>query len=104
MKNQHHAGQKWRIIYELKGDDAYTKDGVMSKKGYNMKANEPFLFRSKMSHHRVVECYLGSNIVIKKYKKGNKGQLWRFDPISKTIRNLNWTKYVISMEPDVYKN
>jgi hypothetical protein len=69
------------------GDEAYQTKGV--DKDFGFEVNQEFYFRSKMPMQRVMECVGANNVVQKR---------WIFDPISKTIRNRNWTSYVFSME------
>jgi predicted transcriptional regulator len=78
-------------------DQAYKKKGVMDH-AYGFKANVETLFRSKLPMQRVAECIGASNVALKKYAKGRKAQIWRFDPVSKTIRSMYWTSYAFSME------
>lgn len=95
----HDSAQRWRLIYadQLTGKDAYTKTGHMSKKGFNMIANKPFLLRSKLGDGRVASCS-GPDVNIKKYVKGNKHQLWSFDPVGKGIRTLSRAGYGLKIE------
>ena len=97
--NGRHPSQIWRIAYahQLSGSDAYTKKGKMSKDA-GLIVDEPFYFRSKLPMQRVVECVGASNVTLKKWALNRKAQQWRFDAVSKTIRNMNWTNYVFSME------
>jgi hypothetical protein len=60
--------------------------------------DEPFYLRSRLPMQRVAECVGANNIVLKKWAKNRKAQQFRFDAVSKTIRNMNWTNYVFSME------
>jgi hypothetical protein len=98
--NGRHPAQIWRIAYlhKLDARDTYTKKGKMSKKGFGFRVDSPFYFRSRLPMQRVAECVGASNIALKKWAKGRKEQQLRFDPVSKTIRNRNWTSYVFSME------
>jgi hypothetical protein len=98
MNNQNHPGQRWRIVYtDAMGDQAYDKKGTLDN-DFGFVALEPFYLRSRLPMERVVECAGASNSVIKKWYKNRKAQQWRFDPVSKTVRNMNWTSYVFSME------
>lgn len=47
----------------------------MSKKGFGMLANEPFLFRSKMSN-RLYATHFGGEVRLRKLTKGAKIQQW----------------------------
>jgi hypothetical protein len=47
---------------------------------------------------RVAECVGASNITLKKWYKNRKAQQFQFDPVSKTLKNMNWTSYAFSME------
>jgi hypothetical protein len=79
------------------GDEAYQKKGDMdTETGFIV--DEPFYFRSKLPMQRVTECVGASNITLKKWAKNRKAQQFKFDPVSKTIRNMNWTSYAFSME------
>jgi hypothetical protein len=93
------ASQRWRIVYadKMTGSDAYRKKGQMSKES-GIIVDEPFYFRSRLPMQRVVECVGANNAVIKKWAKGRKAQQWRFDAVSKTIRGMYWTSYVLSQE------
>jgi hypothetical protein len=51
-----------------------------------------------MPMQRVIECVGANNAVIKRWVNNRAAQRWIFDPISKTIRNRNWTSYVLSQE------
>jgi hypothetical protein len=94
MYNQNHPGQRWRIVYtdkvviETKGRDKY----------YGFRRNQEFYLRSKLPMQRVIECVGANNAVIKRWYNNRKAQRWIFDPISKTIRNRNWTSYSLSQE------
>jgi hypothetical protein len=79
------------------GNEAYRKKGQMSKNS-GMLVNTEFYFRSKLPMQRVAECVGANNIVLKKWANGRKAQLFRFDPISKTIKGMYWTSYGFSME------
>jgi hypothetical protein len=79
------------------GGEAYTNKGKLNR-DFGFYANEPFYFRSKLPMQRVAECVGASNVALKKWYKNRKAQQWRWDPVSKTIRNLNWTSYAFSME------
>jgi hypothetical protein len=79
------------------GGEAYTKKGKMDR-DFGFLANEPFYFRSKLPMQRVAECVGANNIVLKKWYKNRKAQQFKFDPVSKTIRNMNWTSYAFSTE------
>jgi hypothetical protein len=79
------------------GDEAYDKKGQFDK-DFGFYVDETFFFRSKLPMQRVVECVGASNAVLKKWYKNRRAQEWRFDPVSKTIRNRNWTSYSLSME------
>jgi hypothetical protein len=46
----------------------------MSKRGFGMIADIPFIFRSRLPMQRVAECVGANNIVLKKYAKGRKAQ------------------------------
>jgi hypothetical protein len=92
------ASQIWRVAYLHKVKDQYTKTGKMSRHGFGFLAMEPFYLRSKLPMQRVAECVGASNVTLKKWYKNRKAQQWRFDPVSKTIRNMNWTSYAMSME------
>jgi hypothetical protein len=70
----------------------------MSKRGFGFLAMEPFYLRSKLPMQRVAECIGASNVTLKKWYKNRKAQQWRYDPVSKTIKNMNWTNYGFSME------
>jgi hypothetical protein len=84
------------IYYSDKlGDEAYEKKGQRDS-DHNFLALEPFYFRSKLPMQRVVECVGANNAVLKKWYKNRKAQQWQFNPISKTLNNLNWTSYVLS--------
>jgi hypothetical protein len=96
LDNRNHPGQRWRIVYtDAMGDQAYDKKGTLDN-DFGFVALEPFYLRSKLPMERVVECVGASNSVIKKWYKNRKAQQWRFDPVSKTVRNMNWTSYVFS--------
>jgi hypothetical protein len=98
LKNQNHPGQRWKIVYtNAMGSEAYRNKGQMSK-DTGFIVDEPFYFRSRLPMQRVVECAGASNVTLKKWANNRKAQQWRFDSTSKTIRNLNWTSYVFSME------
>jgi hypothetical protein len=96
--NGRHPAQIWKIVYTNKmGDEAYKKKG-QTDTDFGFVVEEPFYFRSKLPMQRVVECVGASNAVLKKWYNNRKAQQWRFDPVSKTIRNRNWTSYALSME------
>jgi hypothetical protein len=81
------------------GDEAYDKKGEMNSE-FGFKVDEVFFLRSRLPMQRVAECAGASNITLKKWYKNRRAQEWRFDPVSKTIRNRNWTSYVFSMDKD----
>jgi hypothetical protein len=91
--------QLWRIVYtdKLTGKDAYTKKGKLDT-DFGLIADETFYLRSKLPMQRVAECVGASNIALKKWAKNRKAQQFKFNPVSKTINNMNWTNYVFSME------
>jgi hypothetical protein len=92
------SSQIWKIVYTHQmGDEAYRKKGQMSKH-FGFRVDETFFLRSRLPMQRVAECVGASNVSIKKWYKNRRAQEWRFDPVSKTIRNRNWTSYVFSME------
>jgi hypothetical protein len=98
MNNQNHPGQKWKIVYTNEmGSEAYRKKGQMSK-NTGFIVDEVFYLRSKLPMQRVVECAGASNVTLKKWANNRKAQQWRFDSTSKTIRNMNWTSYVLNQE------
>jgi hypothetical protein len=78
-------------------DESYIKKGKRDNE-HNFIALEPFYFRSKYPMQRVAECVGASNITLKKWYKNRKAQQFQFDPVSKTLRNMNWTTYAFSME------
>jgi hypothetical protein len=78
-------------------DEAYIKKGRRDA-DHNMIALEPFYLRSKLPMQRVAECVGANNVTLKKWYKNRKAQQWQFDPVSKTVRNMNWTSYAFSME------
>jgi len=43
--------------------------------------------------NRVAQAHGNNNIQLNRWKKNNKAQQWFFDPVSKTVRNNNWTNY-----------
>jgi hypothetical protein len=47
---------------------------------------------------RVAECVGASNVSLKKWAKGRKAQIWKWDPVSKAIKGMYWTSYGFSME------
>jgi len=84
------------IYYSDKmGDEAFDKKGTLDR-DHGLVALEPFYFRSRLPMQRVVECVGANNAVLKKWYLNRKAQQWRFDPVSKTIRNMNWTSYALS--------
>jgi hypothetical protein len=93
-----HPSQRWKVVYTHQmGNEAYRKKGQQSK-GFGFIVDETFYLRSTLPMQRVAECVGASNVSIKKWYKNRRAQEWRFDPVSKTIRNRNWTSYVFSME------
>jgi hypothetical protein len=98
IDNKGNAGQRWRVVYvDNMGDQAYDKKGQRDNE-FGFLALEVFYLRSRLPMQRVVECVGANNAVIKKWYKNRKAQQWRFDPVSKTVRNMNWTSYVFSQE------
>jgi hypothetical protein len=90
------SSQLWMIYYSDKmGDEAFDKKGTLDR-DHGLVALEPFYFRSRLPMQRVVECVGANNAVLKKWYLNRKAQQWRFDPVSKTIRNMNWTSYALS--------
>jgi hypothetical protein len=77
-------------------DEAYQTKGT--DKDFGLVVNSEFYFRSKMPMQRVMECVGASNVVQKRWVNNRKAQRWKFNPISKTINNMNWTNYVFSLE------
>jgi hypothetical protein len=80
---------RW-VMKLIKKGDMDTETGFI--------VDEPFYFRSKLPMQRVIECAGASNATLKKWANNRKAQKWRFDSTSKTIRNLNWTSYVLNQE------
>jgi hypothetical protein len=94
------AAQIWKVVYtNAMGDEAYDKTGETDNQ-FGFKVNTPFLMRSRLPMQRVMECYGASYTSQKVYYKNRKAQLWTFDPVSKTIRNKNWTNYAWSVSSD----
>jgi hypothetical protein len=90
--------QLWYIYYtDNMRDEAYIKKGKRDN-DHNFIALEPFYLRSKLPMQRVAECVGASNITLKKWANNRKAQKFQFDPVSKTLRNMNWTSYAFSME------
>jgi len=67
-------------------------------KDFGFRVNEEFYLRSKLPMQRVIECVGANNAVLKKWYKNRKAQQWKFNPITKTVNNMNWTTYVLNME------
>lgn len=80
------------------GSEAYRKKGQMSKNGTGFRVLEEFYLRSNLPMERVVECVGANNAVLKKYAKGRKAQMWRFNPVTKTVDNMYWTSYALTVE------
>jgi hypothetical protein len=93
-----HSSQRWNVVYtDAMGDQAYDKKGELNAE-FGFRVDETFFLRSQLPMQRVAECVGASNVALKKWYKNRRAQEWRFDPVSKTVRNRNWTSYVFSME------
>jgi len=44
-----------------------------------------------------MESIGASNVTLKKWRKNAKAQQWRFDRVTNTIKNMNWTNYALEM-------
>jgi len=47
--------------------------------------------------HRVVEAKGNNNISLMRWAKNRKAQQWKFDPVAKVLRNMNWTNYIMEI-------
>jgi len=48
--------------------------------------------------NRVAEAKGNNQITLNRWVKGRKKQqTWKFDPVAKVIRNMNWTNYVMEI-------
>jgi len=47
--------------------------------------------------NRIAEAKGNNNISLMRYAKGRKAQQWKFDPVAKVIRNMNWTNYIMEI-------
>jgi hypothetical protein len=65
---------------------------------FGFHANRPFYFRSRMPMQRVIEMQGNTNMVLKRWRKNAKQQQFTFDPVSKTIRNMNWKNYAVEIQ------
>jgi hypothetical protein len=87
--------QKWKVVY------ADTVKGAQSKGlvgGFGFYANRPFYLRSRLPMQRVMECVGANNIVLKRWVKNRKAQLFYFDPVSKTIKSHQWRNRAIEIQ------
>jgi hypothetical protein len=83
MWKQHNGlNQKWRIVYTDTVDVAKT--GL--NKDFGFYVNKPFYIRSRLPSKRMVEC-VGRDAYQMRWRSGNTGQQWIFDPVTKTIKN-----------------
>lgn len=46
---------------------------------------------------RVMESIGASNVTLKSWRKNTKAQQWRFDRVTNSIKNMNWTNYALEM-------
>jgi hypothetical protein len=76
--------QSWSIVYVDEAEDEQEK-GL--NKEFGMIIGKPFVLRSRMLFHRVVENHPNTWNYLRRYVPNRKGQQWFFDGASKTIKN-----------------
>jgi hypothetical protein len=47
---------------------------------------------------RVAECHGANNIWLRRWRKGDTGQQFFFDEVSKTIRSQKWKNYAMEIQ------
>lgn len=88
--------QRFRIIYtDSKGYKGYKTTGTYQD--FGMKIGEEFILQSKLPMGRVAECVGASNVVLKRFVKNRRSQLWRFDGKTKQILNGKWRNYAMTI-------
>jgi hypothetical protein len=50
-----------------------------------------------MGIKRVAECHGANNIDLRRWRKGAHGQVFFFEPVSKTIRSNHWKNYAMEI-------
>lgn len=79
--------QKWRVIYV----DEYKEEEVKGKyKDFGFFVGRPFYLVSALPLGRVLQVNGGSTLVIHRYVKGRKEQMWYFDKDAKTITSQKY--------------
>jgi len=92
-----HGGknQRWNVVYVDKAEK--IKDEGLNK-DFGFEVNRPFYIVSRLPFHRIAEAQGNNQITLKRWVAGRKKQqTWKFDPVAKVIRNMNWTNYVMEI-------
>ena len=87
-KGHNGLNQKWKVVYVDKSKKEATS-GFSEEWG--MHINRPFVLRSRMYFHRVMQCHGAVHMRLNRYK-GNKAldQQFFFDMKTKTIQSQQW--------------
>jgi len=64
---------------------------------FGFHVNRPFYIVSRLPMNRVAQAQGSNQIYINRWVKNRKAQQWKFDPVAKVIRNMNWTNYVMEI-------
>jgi hypothetical protein len=64
--------------------------------GFHIK--RPFYLVSELPFNRVAEMLGGTNMVLKRWRNGQRQQQFFFDEVSKTLRNNYWKNYAIEIQ------
>jgi len=94
-KRHGQKNQKWQVRYIDTVKDVEVK-GLVGDFGFH--ANRPFYFRSRLPMQRVMECIGANNLVIKRWRNNVKAQHFSFDPVTKTIRSVQWKNYAMEIQ------
>jgi len=86
--------QRWKIVYT---DEIDKERSEGFDKEHGLYINRPFYLKSRMPMGRVMESIGASNVTLKKWRNNTKAQQWRFDRVTNTIKNMNWTNYALEM-------
>jgi hypothetical protein len=79
--------------------DKSTKERTSGfDKEHGLYINRPFYFRSRLPMQRVIELVPWYARIRRYYQGRRNQQTWRFDRVTNTIRNMNWTNYCLSIQ------
>lgn len=92
MSNKHNgANQRWRIVYV----DTFKEQNKGLIEEFGLFANRPFYIKSQLPNGRMAECQGNHDVRQRRWRNGELGMQWIFDPIKKVIRSKKWNNRVL---------